>query len=214
VGGVADRFHGLEARFEPDRFIKLQSDGYVVLAARHPNLRRMPPTNRMLWVSLLFQVAASATPHAFGAASAGLPSPPVNQSQLVGFWVTPDGSWVVEITPCISGFCGQLVGLNKSASPTALRLDAHNPDPAKHDRPLCGLLLMGSFKPTKGDAGKWEDGWVYDPQSGETYSGRMWLDGPFRLKVRRYLIIPLFGRNETFTRETGSINRCSAAPDE
>jgi len=141
-----------------------------------------------------------------GPAQCGCPFP------LVGFWVTPDGNWIEEITPCGSGFCGQLVGLNKSAKPTALRLDAHSPDPAKHDRPLCGLLLMGSFKPSKGHAGRWEDGWVYDPQDGETYPGRMWLDGPDRLKVRGYVLIPLFGRSETFRREKGPINRCSAAP--
>jgi uncharacterized protein (DUF2147 family) len=135
------------------------------------------------------------------------------QTSLAGFWVTPDGNWVVEITPCVSGFCGQLVGLSRNHQPNALRMDSHNPDPAKRDRPLCGLLLMGSFQPSPGDAGKWKDGWVYDPQNGETYSGRMWLDGPDKLKVRGYILIPLFGRSETFRRETGPINRCSARPN-
>ncbi len=135
------------------------------------------------------------------------------QSSLVGFWVTPGGNWVVEITTCGSGFCGQLVGLSRNHQPNALRMDSHNPNPSKRNRPLCGLLLMGSFRPSADDAGKWDDGWVYDPQNGETYSGRMWLDGPDLLKVRGYILIPLFGRSETFRRETGPINRCSAAPD-
>lgn len=160
---------------------------------------------------MLFHLVLSAILFAAYLAYAGSASTAV-QSSLVGFWVIGDGNWVVEITACPSGFCGQLVGLKKSPKPNALRMDAHNPDPAKRDTPLCGLLLMGSFKPSKDEWGKWEDGWVYDPQNGETYSGRMWLDGPDRLKVRGYVLIPLFGRSETFTRETGPINRCSATP--
>ncbi len=68
---------------------------------------------------------------------------------------------------------------------------------------------MGGFTPSHYDANKWEGGWVYDPQSGETYAGQMWLDGPNTLRVRGYVFIPLFGRDETFMRETGPINRCS-----
>lgn len=163
---------------------------------------------RALITFALFYLVASAVSHATSTSPIGVGG----SSSLVGFWVTPDGDWVVEIQPCPSGFCGQLVGLKASHRPNALRMDLHNPSPARRNRPLCGLLLMGSFKPSKDDSGKWGDGWVYDPESGETYSGRMWLDGPNRLKLRGYVLLSLFGRSETLTRETGPINRCPNVP--
>jgi len=172
----------------------------------------MSSTGRTLFSVIVFAAVASAIPHASRAVPAS-PSTVIGQSPLVGFWVTGDGDWVVEIAPCISGFCGQLVGLSRSHRPNALRMDAHNPDPAKRDTPLCGLMLLGSFKPSKGAVGKWEDGWIYNPQSGRTYSSQMRLVGSDTLKVRGYVLIPLFGRNETLTRETGPINRCVATPD-
>lgn len=127
----------------------------------------------------------------------------------VGFWVTQEHGAVVQIEPCDSGLCGKLVGLSTDHADGDVPLDVKNPDAAKRNRPRCGLMLMGSMKPAKDNAGKWEDGWVYDPESGNTYSGSMRLDGADTLKLRGYIGISLFGRTETWTRESGaSKNRC------
>jgi len=126
-----------------------------------------------------------------------------------GFWVTQDHGAVVDIEPCGSGLCGTLVGLRTDHKPGDQLVDLHNSDPAKRNDPLCGMVLMGSMKPAMGTSGKWADGWVYDPDSGNTYSGQMQLDGPDTLKLRGYVGISLFGRTETWTRETGETkNRC------
>ncbi len=164
---------------------------------------RLLPRWLAVTIFMVFQVGADLIPPA---ARAGGVLGVADQSALTGFWVTDDGNWVVQIKPCSGGFCGQLVGL-KVARKTP-RIDFHNPDPAKRDRPLCGLILMGGFTPSIDIAQDWVGGWVYNPQNGKTYSGKMWLDGPDTLKVRGYVLIPLFGRVETLTRETGRINRC------
>ncbi len=171
-------------------------------------LRMLSVTVRTVFAVLILQVALSVPSYFMHAAHADA----AKGSPLNGFWVTPDGDWVVEITSCVGGFCGQLVGLRKSARPNALRMDIHNQDPALRGRPLCGLILMGGFTQTVYDARRWSGGWVYDPESGKTYSGQMWLDGPDKLKLRGYVFLPLFGRSETLARETGPINRCSAVP--
>lgn len=129
---------------------------------------------------------------------------------LLGFWVTGERDWVVEITNCPTGFCGKLVGLSQDARPNVLRTDTRNPKRAKRGLSLCGLSIMGSFHPSKDTPRQWEGGWVYDPQNGKTYSGKMRLDGPDTLKVRGYVLFPLFGRDKTLSRETGPINRCSS----
>lgn len=141
-------------------------------------------------------------------AAAGVAS--ADEPPAVGFWVTQDHGAVVSIEPCSSGLCGHLVGLRTDRRPNEVPLDDHNPDSAKRSNPLCGLMLMGSMKPAEGTPGKWEDGWVYDPQSGNTYSGTIRLDGPDTLKLRGYVGISLFGRTETWTREAGETkNRCT-----
>lgn len=133
-----------------------------------------------------------------------------DEPSAIGFWVTPDHGAVVNITSCDSGLCGHLVGLRNDHKPGEVPKDVHDPDVAKRNDPMCGLMLMGSLKPVKGSATKWENGWVYDPESGSTYTAEMRLDGPDKLKLRGYLGISLFGRTQDWTREAGETkNRCT-----
>ena len=129
----------------------------------------------------------------------------------VGYWVTPEGGSVVQITQCDSGLCGAIVGLRLTRKPDENPVDTHNPDASKRNQPLCGLMMMGSLKPAKDNAGKWEDGWVYDPDGGSTYTAEMKLDGSDTLKLRGFVGISLFGRTMTWTREPegGPKNRCT-----
>ena len=46
----------------------------------------------------------------------------------------------------------------------------------------------------------WEDGWIYDPNNGNTYSCEMTLIDHKTLKIRGYIGITLFGRTEIWTR--------------
>ena len=166
---------------------------------------------RMLLIFVFFQAFADVLPQAVRSAAASPPDT-ADQATLVGFWVTEDGDWVVQISPCNGEFCGQLVVLSKSHRPDAVRLDAKNPNPAERNRPLCGLELLGGFTPSDGQPEKWKGGWVYDPENGKTYSSHMWLDGPDTLKVRGYILTTLLGRNETLKRETNPIKHCSRLP--
>ena len=70
--------------------------------------------------------------------------------------------------------------------------------------------MAGSLKPVKGSTTKWEDGWIYDPDSGSTYTAEMHLEGPDTLKLRGYLGISLLGQTQVWTRESGETkNRCT-----
>ena len=143
---------------------------------------------------------------------AGLVASPASAdtSSVVGFWVTHDGESVVAISVCPSGFCGSLVGLRRDHKPGEVPTDSKNPDAAKRSTPLCNLMMIGGFKPAEGDSAKWTDGWVYDPESGRTYSGKMTLENANTLRLRGYLGISLFGRSEVWHREAAVANRCAA----
>jgi uncharacterized protein (DUF2147 family) len=148
----------------------------------------------------LFAAAFSA----FGAMTMAADAPSAE-----GVWVTQNKDGAVQIVPCDSGLCGYLVGLTPGQPPEDYPKDIHNADPARRDDSICGMALMGSLKAVEGKPGRWRDGWVYDPQTGDTYSAQMQLDGPDRLQLRGYLGISLLGRTETWTREDPkNKNRC------
>ena len=79
----------------------------------------------------------------------------------------------------------------------SLRLDQNNPDPAKQTQRICGLVVITGLNPTSPDT--W-DGYVYNPQDGETYSGNITILSDKALKVRAYIGLPIFGRSQTWTR--------------
>ncbi len=138
--------------------------------------------------------------------------PAVASTYPTDIWVNEQQGWVVETGPCDSGLCGRLIGFLevRSHPPGYVPRDVHNPDPARRGEPLCGMLLMGGFNPSTRVNGRWEGGWIYDPDSGETYSGIISLSGD-TVKLRGYVGIPLFGRTLTLHRETGAGLRCSGA---
>jgi uncharacterized protein (DUF2147 family) len=118
---------------------------------------------------------------------------------IEGKWLSANGEgWIrIELTEdgpegTIAGSPGDPYGDN---SP---RKDDKNPDPALRDQPLHGLRIMRGFE-TDGP-GKWKNGRIYDPNSGKTYRCKLTLVDANTVKLRGYLGVSLFGRNEVWTR--------------
>jgi uncharacterized protein (DUF2147 family) len=61
-----------------------------------------------------------------------------------------------------------------------------------------GMVLMKDFEYDAKNV--WDDGEIYDPKSGKTYSCKMTLIDPDRLEVRGYIGISLIGRTDNWTR--------------
>ncbi|MEH0155848.1 DUF2147 domain-containing protein [Limibacter armeniacum] len=78
------------------------------------------------------------------------------------------------------------------------RVDELNPKKDLRSRTLEGLVILDGFQ-YKGD-GEWEEGKVYDPDTGNTYSGTIKNNGPNVLKMHGYVGIKLFGRSENWIR--------------
>ena len=75
-------------------------------------------------------------------------------------------------------------------------MDKNNPDQAKQGQPVLGLEILNGFE---FDKDEWNDGHIYDPESGKTYSCTLSLKDPHTLKVRGYIGISLLGRTEIWT---------------
>lgn len=115
-------------------------------------------------------------------------------SQIEGRWITEDKSGVIEITKVDETFQGNVVGGEKKGD----GLDAKNPDPALRSRELMGMVVLKNLKL---EGSRYVGGEVYDPNSGNTYKAKAELLDDGRLKLRGYVGISLFGRNEIWTRE-------------
>ena len=128
------------------------------------------------------------------------------------FWVSQEQGWVIQTGLCNRELCGYLVEYNSAhaGTPGYAPMDTHNPDPAQRAKPLCGLMLIGGFKAPKQQGADWEGGWVYDPESGQTYSGTISTADADIVKLRGYVGLPLFGKTLILHRATGVALRCTA----
>lgn len=109
-----------------------------------------------------------------------------------GEWARPNGASKIQISSCGSALCGKLVWLKTP------RNDTENPDAAKRGRPLLGVQIVQSMKPT-GKAGQWK-GKVYNAEDGKTYTGFIELTSDTRLKLEGCVMGGLICKGETWTR--------------
>mgnify|MGYP000674427990 CR=1 FL=1 len=123
-----------------------------------------------------------------------------NAGAVLGKWKTENGKSHVEIYKKGGEYYGKIVWLkeplNEEGKP---KVDKNNPEEDMRSRPLKGLELLREFEYDADDE-MWEDGEIYDPESGDTYSCEMSLEGDNKLKVRGYLGISLLGRTTVWTR--------------
>ncbi len=119
---------------------------------------------------------------------------------ILGIWFNEEKDAKVEIYQENGKYYGKVVWLEEPNEPdTGLpKLDDENDDPELQKRPIMGLLLMNDFEFDGDD--EWEDGEIYDPKSGNTYSCYMKFDSENVLKVRGFIGISWIGRTTYWTR--------------
>lgn len=121
-----------------------------------------------------------------------------NPDAIIGKWQNPSGEGQVQIYKRGDRFFGKLAWLKNPNDATGKpKTDQKNPDESLRSRPELGLELLKNFK--YDEDGVYEDGTIYDPKSGKTYSCKMTLKGDI-LKIRGYIGISLIGRTESWTR--------------
>lgn len=62
------------------------------------------------------------------------------------------------------------------------KLDPENPNEKLRTRPRLGMVIMKEFTWDEGDQ-RWQDGTIYDPESGKTYDGYMNFEGEDKSKL-------------------------------
>ena len=115
--------------------------------------------------------------------------PFLTSAQLAGKWKTIDDSSgkprsIVEITEKGGIFQGRIIHLfpqpGKEADPVCTKCEVGDP---RHGQKIKGMEIIRSMKK---DGDELAGGTILDPESGNVYRCRMWLEGKM-LKVRGYL---------------------------
>lgn len=131
---------------------------------------------------------------------------------ILGTWVTEindDGANShIEIFVQNDQFACRIVWLSKllygedesGGEPGTSRLDHRNTDPALRGRPLMGLVLASGFE--FNGKNKWEDGSIYDPESGKTYRAKITMKDQDTLELFGYIKVGFakLGRDTTWKR--------------
>lgn len=117
-------------------------------------------------------------------------APAAMSASLVGEWVSQGHAARIDVATCAEDgerFCGTIAWLWESADENgAPPRDRNNPSEALRAMPLVGLVLLRGLRASGPDT--WDDGTIYDPESGRTYDARVRLRTQDLLEVRGCLL--------------------------
>ena len=119
---------------------------------------------------------------------------------VFGYWQTANGRAIVEIAPCGAEACGRMVWLSNPVD------DAGAPKRDVSGRPLCGIALVSGLE--REAPGRWEDGEIYNPKSGQTFGAQIESLDVNSLEVRGYAAVPLLGKSQVWKRASGDRGGC------
>lgn len=117
---------------------------------------------------------------------------------ILGVWNNTEKDGRIEIYKKGDKYFGKIVWLKEPTENGKPKTDDNNPKQSLQNKPILGLEILDGF--TYED-GSWENGTIYDPKNGKTYSCVMSLKNPNVLEVRGYIGVSLFGRTVEWTRQ-------------
>jgi uncharacterized protein (DUF2147 family) len=109
-----------------------------------------------------------------------------------GLWRHPDNGSHVRLYSCGGGLCAKIVKVQEANAK-----DVNNPDPAKRNRPVEGLVIMSGA--TRSGDNKWS-GNLYNRENGGTYSGSVTVLSRSQLKLEGCGLGGLVCKGVTWTR--------------
>lgn len=126
----------------------------------------------------------------------------INPDEIIGIWWNEERTSRVEVFKQNNKYHGKIVFLKVNTNPdgTTPRTDYNNENEALQSRELLGLTIMKNLA-WDADENDWEDGEVYDPKSGSTYSCYVKMQEDGKLYLKGYVMgMPFLGRSTLWTR--------------
>jgi len=118
----------------------------------------------------------------------------------LGVWTNAEKKATFEIYKCDTKLCGKIASLTVPNDPTTgkPKTDSENPEPKLRSRPRLGLVFMQDF--VYDDENKWDDGKIYDPESGKTYSCYLKMINANTMEVKGYIGFSMIGNSHYWQR--------------
>jgi uncharacterized protein (DUF2147 family) len=120
---------------------------------------------------------------------------------IAGIWYNEEKTSKLQVYQEGNKFFAKIVWLKdpNDKNTGKPRTDNLNPDVKLQNNPLLGLIVLKNFVFDGDD--EWNDGTIYDPKNGKTYSCKIHFgDSPNLLKIRGYIGLSLLGRNTYWTK--------------
>ncbi|MBN8669866.1 MAG: DUF2147 domain-containing protein [Chitinophagales bacterium] len=112
-------------------------------------------------------------------------------------WYNQEKTAKIQVYKAKDGrFYGKMVWLKEPLENGKPKVDKENPDEKKRNTPLIGLILLRGLE-KDGDK-EYDNGKIYDPKNGKTYSCKITHKGN-TLDLRGFVGISLIGRTSTWT---------------
>jgi uncharacterized protein (DUF2147 family) len=122
----------------------------------------------------------------------------IEADHVLGIWQTSEKDGKIQIYKIDTKYYGKVIWGNRMFEKDGItsKKDVNNPNANLKSRNMKDLVILTDFV---FDNHKWENGEIYDPNSGKTYSCVMELKGN-NLKITGYIGITLFGKSVVWSR--------------
>ncbi|WP_236136223.1 DUF2147 domain-containing protein [Mongoliitalea daihaiensis] len=111
--------------------------------------------------------------------------------EILGEWYTTERDAKIEIFKEGNLYSGKVVWLEQPTENGKPILDTNNTDKSKRNRPILGMRLIEGFQFKNGT---WENGQIYDPRNGKSYSCVIKKKNNETLEVRGFVGFSMIGR--------------------
>jgi hypothetical protein len=120
--------------------------------------------------------------------------------RLIGVWESGNGRARVKVEKIGSKYYGKIVWLKEPIDPVTKqpKTDKNNPDQALQNIPLKGYRNLKDF--VYAGKNEWNEGTIYDPLNGSTYSCTIKMKDKNTLEIRGYIGVSALGRTDIWKR--------------
>lgn len=121
------------------------------------------------------------------------------KDKIEGYWLNEEKEAKIEIYKAKSGkFNGRIVWLKEPTINGKTKTDVNNPKENLKSQPIIGLIILKAFN--KNGEKSYQDGTIYDPKNGKTYSCKITYENDNQLSIRGYVGVSMLGRTTKWTR--------------
>ena len=121
-------------------------------------------------------------------------------SDIVGEWYNAEKDAVITLFEENETVSGKITWMESPNDDNGNpKTDPLNPDEKLKSRARMGMVMMSGFAFDQDNV--WDDGELYDPKKGKTYSGMMTLKDKNTIDLRGYIGFSFIGRSSTWTRK-------------